>query len=138
MKSSAKKYFAQRNGESDKIETKFLIIIGICMVVIPTIILGTILMLDSNDSHESLLDQNSITHESVFESKDGEKYEHRVLQCLSLLYHCDISSEHFEGCSSAKKNGITLEELCSSPDIVIENGCITANFDDGNTVVNCE
>ena len=75
---------------------------------------------------------------SFLESDEGKKYEPRVLQCLSLLYHCDVSSEYFEGCISAKKDGITVEELCSSTDIVIENGCVTANFDDGTSVVNCE
>jgi len=66
------------------------------------------------------------------------RYDYNTLECFHLLYHCDISSEHFDGCIGGKKNGIMIEEICSSSDIVIEDGCATVEFGDDNFMITCE
>ena len=56
-----------------KMKTRLLIIIGICMVVITTIILGANFMSERNDQRELLLDQSSIARESIPESEMTSK-----------------------------------------------------------------
>ena len=53
-------------------KTRLLIIIGICTIVITTIILGAIFMSERNNQRELLLDQSSLATDTI--GNCGEKY----------------------------------------------------------------
>ena len=62
--------------------------------------------------------------------------ERKILQCYGI-FNCNISSQYFESCIGAKKNGVTIEQLCLDSDITIDNGCATIVFPDGTKTVSC-
>jgi hypothetical protein len=118
-------------------KTRVLIIIGICVVVITTITFGANFMSERNNQRELLLDQSSIARDSISISKEGQKYEYLVLKCLAL-FHCDISSDTFQSCIDAKKNGVTIEQLCTESNIAIDDGCTNVEFPDGAWIASCD
>jgi len=117
-------------------KTNFLIIVGISIVVVTTIILGANFMSERNNQRELLLDQSSMAQDSISISKEGQKYEYLILECFAL-FHCDVSSDTFQGCISAQKDGITIEQLCLDSDIRIDDGCTTVEFSD-YTWISCD
>ena len=62
--------------------------------------------------------------------------ERKILECYGI-FHCNVSSQYFESCIGAKKNGVTIEQLCLDSDITIDNGCATIKFPDGTGTVSC-
>ena len=63
--------------------------------------------------------------------------ESKVLECYSF-FHCDINNENFKGCINSKKNGITIENICSNSTITSEDGCVHITFPDGTGMSRCE
>jgi len=62
--------------------------------------------------------------------------ERKILQCYGI-FNCNVSSQYFESCIGAKKNGVTIEQLCLDSDITIDNGCATIVFPDSTKTVSC-
>jgi len=119
-------------------KSNIFIIFAVSTIVITTIIFGAIFMSERNEQRELSLDQRSLATESISESKKGTKYDSKVLECFSHLFHCDASSEYFEGCINGKKDGVTIEEICTSSTIAVDDGCTTVEFEDNYTMITCE
>jgi hypothetical protein len=62
--------------------------------------------------------------------------ERKILECYGI-FNCNVSSQYFESCIDAKKNGVTIEQLCLDSDITIDNGCATIVFPDSTKTVSC-
>jgi hypothetical protein len=62
--------------------------------------------------------------------------ERKILECYGI-FNCNVSSQYFESCIGAKKNGVTIEQLCSDSDTTIDNGCATIEFPDSTKTVSC-
>ncbi|MCV0409624.1 hypothetical protein [Nitrosopumilus sp.] len=65
-----------------------------------------------------------------------KEYDSSVSQCLSF-FHCDASAQNFEQCISGKKDGITIEQLCSDSKVTTDAGCTTIEFPDDTTIIRC-
>lgn len=62
--------------------------------------------------------------------------ERKILECYGI-FNCNVSSQYFESCIGAKKNGVTIEQLCLDSDITIDNGCATIVFTNSTKIVSC-
>jgi hypothetical protein len=125
-------------------KTRFLVVIGI--IVTGVITVSTIVTIE----YQSTYNQNCNSDgghvvgflRCTYINEDFEhqstKYDSTVLDCFQLIFHCDSESEYFEDCIGAKKDGITIEEICSSFEFVITDGCATIDFGDGNRMITCE
>ena len=118
-------------------KSRILIIIAICLTVIAIVGMGVNLMSENANQREIRLDQNSIERDSISLSNQGQKYEYSTLRCLAL-FHCDISSDTFHNCIDAKKDGISIEQLCRDSNIIMDDWCTTVEFPDGTWVSSCE
>jgi hypothetical protein len=65
-----------------------------------------------------------------------KEYDSSVSQCLSF-FHCDVSSDTFQDCVGAKKDGMTIEQLCSESKVTTAPGCTTVKFPDDTTMTRC-
>ena len=66
---------------------------------------------------------------------DGEP-KSKMQECWQL-FHCNVENKNFLGCINAKKNGDTIDDICSNSDITINDGCATIVFPDGTKTVSC-
>lgn len=120
-------------------KTSFLITIGIITAVaisIASISLAYNQDCNSDGGHVVGFLQCTYTRDKI--SSAADKYDAKTLECFSLLFHCDASSEYFEGCISGKKDGMTVEEICTNAVIDIKDGCATIQFDKNNAMITCD
>ena len=66
-----------------------------------------------------------------------DKPKSKMQECFAL-FHCDIKNKNFMGCINAKKNGDTIDDICSNSDITINNGCVYVTFPDDTWVASCD
>lgn len=87
--------------------------------------------------HGNMIRDNfKIVEEETWENENVGS-ERKILECYNI-FHCDESNPNFESCISAKKDGMTIEQLCLDSEITIDNGCTTVVFPDGVEIVTCE
>ena len=55
---------------------------------------------------------------------ENVKSKRKILECYGI-FNCNVSSQYFESCIGAKKNGVTIEQLCLDSDITIDDGGAT-------------
>jgi len=56
---------------------------------------------------------------------------------MPSFFHCDVSSDTFQDCVGAKKDGMTIEQLCSESKVTTAPGCTTVKFPDDTTMTRC-
>lgn len=71
------------------------------------------------------------------EFTDVKSTESKILQCYAL-FNCDIANQNFKECIGSKKDGNTIDNICSNSDITINDGCVDVKFPDGTGMTSCD
>jgi len=71
------------------------------------------------------------------EFADVKSTESIMLECYAL-FNCDITNQYFKGCIGAKKDSLTINNICSNSNITIDNGCVEIVFPDGSKTIECD